>query len=94
MDYTSCLEVYRLWKGAIVKNKKIYIAKSIMWFLLWLYISSIQRDVMIISKITKDFEIICFSIFVAIMNFLSIYYCLKNINTYLREKIMEDNKND
>lgn len=76
-----------------MKNKK-YIIKSIIGFLLWLYISSIQKDVIIISKITKDFEIICFSIFVAIMNFLSIYYCSKNINTYLWEKIVEDNKND
>lgn len=76
-----------------MKNKK-YIAKSIMWFLLWLYILSIQKDAIMISKITKDFEVICFSIFVAIMNFLSVYYCLKNINTYLWEKIMEDNKND
>lgn len=76
-----------------MKNKK-YIAKSIMWFLLWLYILSIKKDAIMISKITKDFEVICFSIFVAIMNFLSVYYCLKNINTYLWEKIMEDNKND
>lgn len=93
MDNKACLEVCGLWKGAIMKNKK-YIAKSIMWFLLWLYILSIQKDAIMISKITKDFEVICFSIFVAIMNFLSVYYCLKNINTYLWEKIMEDNKND
>lgn len=93
MDNKACLEVYGLRKGDYMKNKK-YIAKSILWFLLWLYVNNLQRDAVQILKITKDFEIICFSIFVAIMNFLSIYYCLKNINAYLLEKIMEDNKND
>lgn len=93
MDHKECMEVCGLRKGDCMKNKK-HIAKSILWFLLWLYVNNLQRDAVQILKTTKDFEIICFSIFVAIMNFLSIYYCLKNINEYLFKKIMEDNKND
>ena len=89
MDYASCLGVYGLWEGDFMKNK-IYIAKSIMWFSLWFYIDTIQRDAIIIAKITKDLESVCFLLFVATMNFISIYSCLKNINAYLCEKIKED----
>ncbi len=74
----------------MMKNKK-YIAKSILWFLLWLYVNNLQRDAVQILKITKDFDIAFFVIFVASINFFSICSCLKNINTYFWEKIMEEN---
>lgn len=76
------------------RNHEKNIAKSILWFLLWLYVSNLQRDVVQILKITKDFDIVCFVIFVASINFLSIFSCLKNVNTYFWEKIMEDNEDD
>ena len=93
MDYASCLEVLGLWEGDFMKNK-IYIAKSLIWFFLWLYTLSIQRDVVIIFKIAKNFEIICFLLFITTMNFISIYSCLKNINEYLLERIIKEDEND
>lgn len=92
MDYTSCMEVYGLREGDFMKNKK-YIAKAVMWFLLWAYVITIQVDAIIISKIANDLESVRFLLFVYVMNFLSMYSCSKNLNTYFCGKSMED-KND
>lgn len=76
-----------------MKNKK-YIAKSVMWFFLWSYIITIQKDAIIISKIANDIESVRFLLFVYVMNFLSMYSLSKNLNTYFWGKFMEDKKND
>lgn len=76
-----------------MKNKK-YIAKSVMWFFLWSYIITIQKDAIIISKIANDLESVRFLLFVYVMNFLSMYSLSKNLNTYFWGKFMEDKKND
>lgn len=93
MDHAPCMEVYGLRKGVIMKNKK-YIAKSVMWFFLWSYIITIQKDAIIISKIANDIESVRFLLFVYVMNFLSMYSLSKNLNTYFWGKFMEDKKND
>ena len=76
-----------------MKNKK-YIAKSVMWFFLWSYIITIQKDAIIISKIANDLESVRFLLFVYVMNFMSMYSLSKNLNTYFWLKFMEDKKND
>lgn len=93
MDNKACLEVYGLRKEVIMKNKK-YIAKSVMWFFLWSYIITIQKDAIIISKIANDLESVRFLLFVYVMNFMSMYSLSKNLNTYFWLKFMEDKKND
>lgn len=75
-------------------NNKKYIAKTVMWFLLWAYVITIQEDAIIISKIANNLESVRFLLFVYVMNFLSMYSCSKNLNTYFVGKIMEDKKND